>query len=203
MGRERPPRQWHTSAHQPAPLCRSGRQKKGGRSRPPPNSPISTTEPRFEPQQRGQKVREKCPCTSKDFFRAHAPLCPMCTPRSARNLTFQRSKSTSRKLARTPDHETCQEDDRGGSTEETGRRLPTLAGQIARPVLHEPPPPPRANDPSLSSAAQVPETRPEPRRHRRDPRHPEQFRHGRIPDGLSTHPRKNEWAAATERLRLL
>ena len=54
---------------------------------------------------------------------------------------FQQSESTSRKPARTPDHETCREDDHGGSTEGTGRRLPTLASQIARPVLHEPAPP--------------------------------------------------------------
>ncbi len=46
----------------------------------------------------------------------------MCTPRSARNSTFQRSESTSRKPARTPYLEACREDDHGGSTEPTGRR---------------------------------------------------------------------------------
>ena len=91
-----PPRRGHASAHQPAPTVPIREAKKGGRSRPPPISPIGTAESRSEPQlQRGQQVREKCPCTSKGLFRAHAPSCPMCAPRSARNAFFQRSKPAS------------------------------------------------------------------------------------------------------------
>ena len=61
-------------------------------SSPPQNAPIGTAEPQVGQQlQRAQQVRDKCPRTSKGRFRAHAPLCPMCAPRSARNPAFQRS----------------------------------------------------------------------------------------------------------------
>ncbi len=89
----------------------------------------------------GTQVREMSPCTSKSPHCAHDPRCLMCTPRSARNPTFQRPESTSRKPARTPFREACREDDHGGSTEPTGCRLLPLASQITRTVVHEPPPP--------------------------------------------------------------
>ena len=48
-------------------------------------------------------------------------------PDRARNPSFQRSKPTSCKPARTPDHEACRKDHHGGLTAPDGRRLPTLA----------------------------------------------------------------------------
>ena len=75
-----------------------------------------------------------CLCTSNGLFHAHAPRCPMCTPRSARNPTFSAVKIN------------LQPYGLGGcplphQTEQSGRRLSTLASQIARPVVHEPAPP--------------------------------------------------------------
>ena len=83
-----PPRRWHGSAHQPTPQCRSGRQKRG--VAPVhlriPRSARPSSEPSCNPT--GDNRLEKS-------VRAHAPLCPMCTPRSAPSPTYERSKSTS------------------------------------------------------------------------------------------------------------
>ena len=88
-GSDPPPGDGTVSAHQPTPLCRSGRQKGGGAPVLPKMPPIGTAEPRVGQQlQRAQQVRDKCPRTSKGRFRAHAPLCPMCAPLSARNALF-------------------------------------------------------------------------------------------------------------------
>ena len=74
MGRERPSQ----GVLRKCELCNAAvpdpGSEKEGRSRPLPNSPFGTATPRGEPQtQRAQQVREKCPCTSKSLFRAHAP----------------------------------------------------------------------------------------------------------------------------------
>ncbi len=91
-----PPRRWHGQCTSAGPAVPIREAKRGGRSRPPQNAPTGTAEPRVGQQlQRAQQVRDKCPRTSKDVFRAHAPRCPMCAPRSAPNATFPRSESGS------------------------------------------------------------------------------------------------------------
>ena len=64
------------------------------------------------------RVSQQVPAECKS-----APIVSLTLPDRAWNPTFQRSESTSRKPARTPDYEACREDDHGGSTEQSGRRL--------------------------------------------------------------------------------
>ena len=98
MGRERPSQAMVRQCTSACPAVPIREAKRGGRSRPPPNSPSGTAKPRVEPKlQREQQVREMCLCTSKGLSCAHALLCPMCAPRSIRSATFQRSKSASGK----------------------------------------------------------------------------------------------------------
>ena len=104
--------------------------------------------------------------------------------------------------------------ERGGSAGRFGLRVPTLAREIGRPIVHEPTPTLeqiRAPIGRLDDLARmirlfrrpVPERRPEAVRHGRDLQVPEQSRQRHAREWLSVHARKHERAFVPGHARFL